>query len=150
MLDRLRDEYEEHARAVLLETDDDGARVSAAEQASIRRIRLRVLDSKRRAVTRLRDSNRIDDIVLREVQATMDLEEVRLLGPVPTRLSACVASTFVVLMCPHVLPRLMVAARRVRVRAGRWAALPSSRTLPRATSGGPSACPHAESHREAT
>jgi CPA1 family monovalent cation:H+ antiporter len=43
-----------------------------------------VLDSKRRAVTGLRDSNRIDDIVLREVQASMDLEEVRLLGPVPT------------------------------------------------------------------
>jgi monovalent cation/hydrogen antiporter len=69
---------------VLLEADEDGGRVSLAEQASIRRIRLMVLDSKRRAVTRLRDSNRIDDIVLREVQASMDLEEVRLLGPVPT------------------------------------------------------------------
>ena len=32
----------------------------------------------------LRDANEIDDIVLRELQAVMDAEEVRLLGPVPT------------------------------------------------------------------
>ena len=37
-----------------------------------------------RAVTALRDANEIDDIVLRELQAVMDAEEVRLLGPVPT------------------------------------------------------------------
>jgi CPA1 family monovalent cation:H+ antiporter len=35
-------------------------------------------------VTELRDTNEIDDIVLRELQAAMDIEEVRLLGPVPT------------------------------------------------------------------
>jgi CPA1 family monovalent cation:H+ antiporter len=30
----------------------------------------------------MRDANEIDDIVLRELQAAMDVEEVRLLGPV--------------------------------------------------------------------
>ena len=47
-----------------------------------RRLRLAVLWEKRQAVTALRDANEIDDIVLREVQAAMDVEEVRLLGPV--------------------------------------------------------------------
>jgi monovalent cation/hydrogen antiporter len=47
-------------------------------------LRLGVLDYKRQAVTELRDENRIDDIVLRELQSSMDLEEVRLLGPTPT------------------------------------------------------------------
>jgi len=40
-----------------------------------------VLEHKRRAITELRDQNRIDDEVLREVQSVMDLEEVRLLQP---------------------------------------------------------------------
>ena len=47
-----------------------------------RRLRLAVLWEKRQAVTALRDANEIDDIVLREVQASLDIEEVRLLGPV--------------------------------------------------------------------
>ena len=47
----------------------------------IREVRLRVLDRKRQAITALRDQRLIDDIVLREVQSAMDLEEVRLLGP---------------------------------------------------------------------
>jgi len=58
--------------------------MSASEMESLRRVRLDVLDAKRQAVTWLRDTNQIDDIVLREVQEAMDLEEVRLLGPVPT------------------------------------------------------------------
>ena len=47
----------------------------------IRQVRLGVLEHKRRAITELRDQGRIDDIVLLEVQAAMDLEEARLLGP---------------------------------------------------------------------
>ena len=42
-----------------------------------------MLWEKRQAVTDLRDANEIDDIVLRELQASLDLEEVRLLGPPP-------------------------------------------------------------------
>jgi CPA1 family monovalent cation:H+ antiporter len=84
ILSRLRTEYEDHARSVLLEIDSEDGRSAASESAIMRRIRLEVLDAKRAAVTQLRDTNQIDDIVLREVQQTMDLEEVRLLGPVPT------------------------------------------------------------------
>ena len=57
--------------------DGDGAAVRDLE----RQLRLGLLDSKRAAVIALRDGNQIDDIVLREVQATLDIEEVRLLGP---------------------------------------------------------------------
>ena len=41
-------------------------------------------DLKRRAITELRDQNRIDDIILRELQSVMDLEEVRLLEAADT------------------------------------------------------------------
>ena len=46
----------------------------------VRRVRLGVLEHKRRAITTLRNQNLIDDIVLRELQAEMDLEEVQLLS----------------------------------------------------------------------
>ena len=41
----------------------------------------RYLDHKRRAITDLRNQRVIDDIVLRELQSEMDLEEVQLLDP---------------------------------------------------------------------
>lgn len=82
LLSRLRKEYEEHAALV---TADASAPNDAAEQNDlVRRVRLGVLEHKRRAVTELRDRNRIDDIVLRELQTAMDLEEVRLLDPADT------------------------------------------------------------------
>ena len=40
-----------------------------------------MLWEKRLAVTAMRDAREIDDIVLRDLQAAMDIEEVRLLGP---------------------------------------------------------------------
>ena len=46
----------------------------------VRRVRLGVLEYKRREITALRNQNLIDDIVLRELQAEMDLEEVQLLN----------------------------------------------------------------------
>jgi CPA1 family monovalent cation:H+ antiporter len=42
-----------------------------------------VLQRKRQAITALRDANKIDDYVLRDLQAVIDLEEIRLLGPAP-------------------------------------------------------------------
>lgn len=39
-----------------------------------------MLEHKRREVTALRNQNRIDDTVLRELQNEMDLEEVQLLA----------------------------------------------------------------------
>jgi monovalent cation/hydrogen antiporter len=76
-LDRIRADYQQHIRAA-----DDEANESVAAFELERQLRLAVLERKRQAVTALRDANEIDDIVLRELQAAMDVEEVRLLGPV--------------------------------------------------------------------
>jgi monovalent cation/hydrogen antiporter len=78
---RLQKEYKQHA--ALVRIGADGSTPSDAEERSdlIRQVRLGVLEHKRRAITELRDQRRIDDIVLLELQASMDLEEARLLGP---------------------------------------------------------------------
>ena len=81
---RLQKEYEEHAALILASGDVSGTVDAGERNDLLRRVRLGVLDYQRRAVTDLRDRNRIDDIVLRELQTAMDLEEVRLLGPVDT------------------------------------------------------------------
>jgi CPA1 family monovalent cation:H+ antiporter len=81
VVDRLHQEYRDQAALV---TTDDRAGDAAGYEDVVRQIHLGVLEHKRRAVTELRDRNQIDDIVLREVQASMDLEEVRLLGPADT------------------------------------------------------------------
>jgi CPA1 family monovalent cation:H+ antiporter len=78
IVQRVRTEYQGHldeARA-----PDDG-RASERDRDIERRLRLGVLDHKRREVTRLRDTNEIDDSVLREIQAALDIEEIRLSGP---------------------------------------------------------------------
>jgi CPA1 family monovalent cation:H+ antiporter len=81
---RLKKEYEEHA--ALIEAGGDGAGPNEVIERNnlLRRLRLGVLEHKRRAITELRDQNRIDDEILRELQAVMDLEEVRLLEPADT------------------------------------------------------------------
>ena len=76
-LERVRLELHDHA---LGESVDGEGEVTGAERE--RRLRLGVLEVKRAAVTALRDAGDIDDIVLRQVQAAMDLEEARLLGPI--------------------------------------------------------------------
>jgi monovalent cation/hydrogen antiporter len=79
--DRLHAEYKQHA--ALVRASDDGSTRDDAEAKSdmIRQVRLGVLAHKRRAITELRNERRIDDIVLLELQESMDLEEARLLGP---------------------------------------------------------------------
>jgi len=84
MLSRLQKEYDEHA-ALVMENDDGSATSDLAKRSDlVRRVRLGVLEHKRRAVTALRNQNLIDDIVLRELQAELDLEEVQLLDPADT------------------------------------------------------------------
>jgi CPA1 family monovalent cation:H+ antiporter len=83
MLGRLQKEYDEHA-ALVMEGDDESTDDLARRDDLVRRIRLGVLDHKRRAITELRNQRVIDDIVLRELQAEMDLEEVQLLDPADT------------------------------------------------------------------
>jgi CPA1 family monovalent cation:H+ antiporter len=84
LLHRLRQEYEEHA--ALVEAGGNAAAPSEVAERNdlLRRVRLGVLEHKRQAITELRDQNRIDDIILRELQSAMDLEEVRLLDPADT------------------------------------------------------------------
>ena len=78
---RLHAEYKKHA-ALVRASDNRSTRNDAEERSDlIRQVRLGVLEHKRRAITELRDQRRIDDIVLLELQAAMDLEEARLLGP---------------------------------------------------------------------
>jgi Na+/H+ antiporter len=84
LLESVRAEYEEHAAVMAAEDDPDDHTDAAQRWNLTRQLRLGVLEHKRQAVTRLRDENRIDDIVLRELQSSMDLEEVRLLGATPT------------------------------------------------------------------
>ncbi|WP_129337677.1 Na+/H+ antiporter [Cellulomonas endophytica] len=73
----LEAEYRMHAEA-LGQVDDDGPATSAGSEAQFDALRLAVLGHKRAAVVALRDDRRIDDIVLRQVQAQLDAEEVRL------------------------------------------------------------------------
>ncbi|WP_327000570.1 Na+/H+ antiporter [Dactylosporangium sp. NBC_01737] len=79
MVDRVRADYEDHLQQVLAKADEDGE-AFRMEQLE-RRLRLKVLHHKRRAITAMRDAHTIDDIVLRDLQAAMDIEEMRLLGP---------------------------------------------------------------------
>lgn len=54
---------------------------SAHRRESVRRLQLALLQVKRDTLTDLRDSGRIDDIVLRAVQEVLDVEEIRLGRP---------------------------------------------------------------------
>jgi monovalent cation/hydrogen antiporter len=81
--DRLRHEYEKHLR--ILEAGD-GDDEEAAEHArhweqQNHDLRAAVIAHKRGTVLRLRDEGRIDDTVLRQLQAKLDIEEVRLSRP---------------------------------------------------------------------
>ncbi|MEU5933120.1 Na+/H+ antiporter [Micromonospora sp. NPDC047187] len=75
---RLEAEYRRH-----LEDLDESCGNTAEERRLERRLRLGVLAHKRREVTRLRDNREIDDLVLQELQAALDNEEIRLLGRGP-------------------------------------------------------------------
>ncbi|MFE9194014.1 Na+/H+ antiporter [Micromonospora sp. NPDC007208] len=75
---RLEAEYQRH-----LEDLNERCGNTAEERRLERRLRLGVLAHKRREVTRLRDNREIDDLVLQELQAALDNEEIRLLGRGP-------------------------------------------------------------------
>lgn len=80
LLRRLQKEYEEKAALVLATEDVSTINRLVKGKEKVRRVRLGVLDHKRREITALRNQNLIDDIVLRELQNEMDLEEVQLLN----------------------------------------------------------------------
>jgi monovalent cation/hydrogen antiporter len=75
---RTRMEYETHLQLLYNDGDQpeiDSVRKAEADYAALR---LELLALKRAAVVRLRDERRIDDTVLRQIQARLDVEEVRL------------------------------------------------------------------------
>ncbi len=74
---KLEAEYRMHAEA-LAEAGAEHPQDGRPREADFDALRLAVLAHKRAAVVRLRDERTIDDIVLREVQAQLDAEEVRL------------------------------------------------------------------------
>lgn len=80
VVERMRHEYEDHMR--VLRANRAGA--VAEDDLALRHdqhytaLRLALLAQKRRTVIRLRDEGRIDDTVLRQVQAALDAEEVHL------------------------------------------------------------------------
>lgn len=78
--DRLEKEYEEKAALVVATEDGSTYNRLAKGKEKVRRVRLGVLEHKRQEITALRNQNLIDDIVLRELQQEMDLEEVQLLN----------------------------------------------------------------------
>lgn len=77
---RLQKEYEEKAALALATEDGSTDNHLVKRKEKVRRVRLGMLERKRREITALRNQNLIDDIVLRELQEEMDLEEVQLLN----------------------------------------------------------------------
>jgi CPA1 family monovalent cation:H+ antiporter len=78
MADRVRADYEAAANEARGDSGQSG--LTGAEQLE-RRLRLGVLEHERLAVTAMRDRREIDDIVMREIQASLDVTEMSLLGP---------------------------------------------------------------------
>jgi monovalent cation/hydrogen antiporter len=81
MVERIKADYEGHLEELRAEGDED--REAVRYERLEHQLRLAVLQRKRHAVTALRDSNKIDDYVLRDLQAFLHIEEIRLLGPAP-------------------------------------------------------------------
>ena len=79
--DRLRAEFRAEADQLSATMNDDTLSVRPRETAAIdweRQLRRAVIPHKRKAVLGLRHTDRIDDIVLRHIQALLDAEELRL------------------------------------------------------------------------
>jgi CPA1 family monovalent cation:H+ antiporter len=78
VVDRMLTEYGQHLQVMRADGDSpDGEPVLRHEQ-HYAALRLALIAHKRATVLRLRDEQRIDDTVLRQVQTRLDIEEVRL------------------------------------------------------------------------
>jgi CPA1 family monovalent cation:H+ antiporter len=80
VVERTRREYEEHLHVIHQGVDEDDEPVTRHEE-QYTALRLALLARKRATVVALRDEQRIDDIVLRQFQSRLDIEEVRLSRP---------------------------------------------------------------------
>jgi len=81
VIDRVRRELEKQRRLVSAAGAVDDPAVQHDDQYTS--LLLALISRRREALLELRDLQRIDDIVLRRVQARLDVEEVRLLGAHP-------------------------------------------------------------------
>jgi len=77
VVERTRREYEEHLGVLGADGEEEDEPVRRHDQ-QYSALRLALLVRKRATVVRLRDEQRIDDIVLRQFQSKLDIEEVRL------------------------------------------------------------------------
>jgi monovalent cation/hydrogen antiporter len=77
VVERTRLEYEEHLGVLAADGEDEDEPVRRHDQ-QYSALRLALLGHKRATLLRLRDEQRIDDIVLRHFQTKLDMEEVRL------------------------------------------------------------------------
>jgi CPA1 family monovalent cation:H+ antiporter len=80
--ERLRREYDAHLRLLRSPADHSGDRAVQHED-QYTRLRLATIARKRATVVALRDEGRIDDTVLRQIQSSLDIEEVRPSRPEP-------------------------------------------------------------------
>lgn len=78
VVDRLRLEFEERLHVLHINGEDDSDESAQRFDQQYTALRLALLSRKRATVVRLRDERRIDDIVLRQIQNRLDIEEVRL------------------------------------------------------------------------
>jgi Na+/H+ antiporter len=78
VVERTRREYEEHLAVVRADGDAGDEEPALRHEQHYAALRLALLARKRATVVALRDQQRIDDIVLRQFQARIDIEEVRL------------------------------------------------------------------------
>lgn len=78
--DRTIAETEERLAVLELDGDSDEAAESARAKDQYARLRLAAIHVKREAVLKLRNDRKIDDTVVRWLQARLDLEEIRISG----------------------------------------------------------------------
>lgn len=81
--ERIQTEFEEHLELLEAEDESEGGEEAVERSRQDTELRLALLHCKREEVVRLRDEGEIDDIVLRDVQRRLDVEEVRLTGREP-------------------------------------------------------------------
>ncbi|MFI5633552.1 Na+/H+ antiporter [Streptomyces sp. NPDC051664] len=84
VVDSLRHEYEAQLAVVRAKGTGAGDDQAMLQNQHHTALRLALISHKRATVVRLRDERRIDDTVLRRLQAALDIEEVRLSGREPT------------------------------------------------------------------
>lgn len=80
VLDRMRREYDRRLRLMQAHGEESEDEAAVRYDRHYTALRRALLARKRATVIRLRDERRIDDGVLREIQARLDIEEVRLSG----------------------------------------------------------------------